>query len=78
MSDAALEAENAMLRERLAKLEAARPADMEGFRQLNDAIVQNRLGLFLAAKAQPRWLTITILVVVVALPVSFCIWMQFI
>ena len=28
---------------------------MEGFRQLNDAIVENRLGSFMVEKAQPRW-----------------------
>ncbi|UAJ12397.1 hypothetical protein [Polymorphobacter megasporae] len=74
MSDVALEAEVARLRDQVAKLEAARPADLEGFRQLNDAIVNNRLGAFVREKTQPRWLTITILVLVVALPVCFCIW----
>ncbi len=64
MSDVALEAEVARLRDQVAKLEAARPADMEGFRQLNDAIVNNRLGAFVREKAQPKWLTRLIAVVV--------------
>ena len=73
MSDAALEAENAMLRERLAKLEAARPADMEGFRQLNDAIVENRLGAFVREKGQPRWMRIAIPILVCAPLVYFAV-----
>ena len=64
MSEQALRDEVQMLREQVARLEAARPADMEGFRQLNDAIVGNRLGAFVREKAQPKWLTRTIAVVV--------------
>lgn len=64
MSDVALEAEVARLRDQVAKLEAARLTDMEGFRQLNDAIVNNRLGAFVREKAQPKWVTRTIAVVV--------------
>ena len=64
MSEQALRDEVQMLREQVARLEAARPTDMEGFRQLNDAIVGNRLGAFVREKAQPKWLTRTIAVVV--------------
>ena len=62
MSEQALRDEVQMLREQVARLEAARPADMEGFRQLNDAIVSNRLGAFVREKAQPKWVTRTIAV----------------
>ena len=64
MSEQALRDEVQLLREQVARLEAAGPADMEGFRQLNDAIVGNRLGAFVRAKAQPKWLTRTIAFVV--------------
>jgi hypothetical protein len=64
MSEQALRDEVQMLREHVARLEAARPADMEGFRQLNDAIVNNRLGEFVREKAQPKWLTRTIAFIV--------------
>jgi len=64
MSEQALRDEVQLLREQVARLEAARPADMEGFRQLNDAIVDNRLGAFVREKAQPKWVTRTIAVVV--------------
>ena len=77
MSDAALEAENVLLRERLGKLEAARPADMEGFRQLNDAIVENRLGSFIAEKAQPRWLRVAIPIFVLTGFVSMFLLLAF-
>ncbi len=66
MSEQALRDEVQALREHVARLEAARPADMEGFRQLNDAIVDNRLGAFVREKAQPKWLTRTIAFVVFA------------
>ena len=39
---------------------------MEGFRQLNDAIVSNRLGAFVREKAQPKWVTKTIAFMVFA------------
>ena len=77
MSDAALEAENVLLRERLAKLEAARSADMEGFRQLNDAIVENRLSSFIAEKAQPRWLRVAIPIFVLTGFVSMFLLLTF-
>lgn len=64
MSDLALEDEVARLRDQVAKLQAARPADMEGFRQLNDAIVNHRLGAFVREKAQPKWVTRTIATIV--------------
>ena len=60
MSDNALREEVLQLRSQVARLEAARdrpagrPAEMEGFRQLNDAIVEGRLQSF-AWKLQPRW-----------------------
>ena len=60
MSEQALRDEVQLLREQVARLEATRPADMEGFRQLNDAIVNNRLGAFVREKAQPKWVTRTI------------------
>jgi len=66
MSEQALRDEVQTLREQVARLEAARPADMEGFRQLNDAIVDNRLGAFVREKAQPKWVTRTIAFVVFA------------
>lgn len=66
MSEQALRDEVQLLREQVARLEAARPADMEGFRQLNDAIVSNRLGAFVREKAQPKWVTRTIAFVVFA------------
>ena len=64
MSEQALRDEVQMLREQVARLEAGRPADMEGFRQLNDAIVGNRLGAFVREKAQPKWVTRTIAFIV--------------
>jgi len=64
MSEQALRDEVQILREQVARLEAARPADMEGFRQLNDAIVGNRLGAFVREKAQPKWMTRTIAFIV--------------
>ncbi|MGI4880939.1 MAG: hypothetical protein ACRYG4_26050 [Janthinobacterium lividum] len=70
MSDVALEAEVTRLRDEVAALKAARPADIEGFRQLNDAIVENRLGAFVREKAQPRWVTWTIGIIAAA-PVSY-------
>ena len=60
MSDDALREEVRQLRSQVAGLEAARdrpagrPAEMKGFRQLNDAIVEGRLQSF-AWKLQPRW-----------------------
>ena len=66
MSEQALRDEVQTLREQIARLEAARPADMEGFRQLNDAIVGNRLGAFVREKAQPKWVTRTIAFIVFA------------
>ena len=66
MSEQALRDEVQLLREQVARLEATRPADMEGFRQLNDAIVSNRLGAFVREKAQPKWVTRTIAFVVFA------------
>ena len=66
MSEQALRYEVQLLREQVARLEAARPVDMEGFRQLNDAIVSNRLGAFVREKAQPKWVTRTIAFVVFA------------
>ena len=66
MSEQALRDEVQLLREQVARLEAARPADMEGFRQLNDAIVDNRLGAFVREKAQPKWVTKTIAFMVFA------------
>ena len=66
MSEQALRDEVQLLREQVARLEAARPADMEGFRQLNDAIVSNRLGAFVREKAQPKWVTKTIAFMVFA------------
>ena len=62
MSEQALRDEVQTLREQVARLEAARPADMEGFRQLNDAIVGNRLGAFVREKAQPKWVTRIIMI----------------
>lgn len=64
MSEQALRDEVQTLREQVARLEAARPADMEGFRQLNDAIIDNRLGAFVREKAQPKWVTRTIAFIV--------------
>ena len=64
MSEQALRDEVQMLREQVARLEAARPADVEGFRRLNDAIVNNRLGAFVREKAQPKWVTRAIAAVV--------------
>ena len=66
MSEQALRDEVQLLREQVARLEAARPADMQGFRQLNDAIVSNRLGAFVREKAQPKWVTRTIAFIVFA------------
>ena len=66
MSDAALEAEVARLRDQVARLEEARGSDMEGFRQLNDAIVNNRLGSFVREKTLPRWARIAIPIIVLA------------
>lgn len=66
MSEQALRDEVQTLREQIARLEAARPADMEGFRQLNDAIVGNRLGAFVREKAQPKWVTRLIAFIVFA------------
>ena len=66
MSEQALRDEVQLLREQVARLEAERPADMEGFRQLNDAIVNNRLSAFVREKAQPKWVTKTIAFVVFA------------
>ena len=60
MSDDALREEVRQLRSQVAGLEAARdrpagrPAEMKGFRQLNDAIVEGRLQSF-SWKLQPRW-----------------------
>ena len=71
MSEQALRDEVQLLREQVARLEAARPADMEGFRQLNDAIVSNRLGAFVREKAQPKWVTRTIAFIVIAPFVAF-------
>ena len=62
MSEQALREEVQMLREKVAQLEAVRPADMEGFRQLNDAIVGNRLGAFVREKAQPKWVMRAIMI----------------
>ena len=64
MSEQALREEVQMLSEKVAQLEATRPADMEGFRQLNDAIVGNRLGAFVREKVQPKWVTRTIAFIV--------------
>ena len=66
MSEQAPRDEVQTLREQIARLEAARPADMEGFRQLNDAIVGNRLGAFVREKAQPKWVTRLIAFIVFA------------
>ena len=66
MSESALEAEVARLRDQVARLQAARAPDMEGFRQLNDAIVNNRLGAFVREKTLPRWQRISIVVLVTA------------
>ena len=66
MSEQALRDEVQLLREQVARLEAERPADMEGFRQLNDAIVNNRLSAFVREKAQPKWVTRTIAFIVFA------------
>ena len=71
MSEQALHDEVQTLREQIARLEAARPADMKGFRQLNDAIVGNRLGAFVREKAQPKWVTRTIAFIVFTPFVAF-------
>ena len=59
MSDDALLAEVRQLRDQVARLERerakpGRASDMDGFRQLNDAIVSGRVQEF-ARNLQPRW-----------------------
>ena len=71
MSEQTLRDEVQMLREQIARLEAGRTADMEGFRQLNDAIVGNRLGAFVREKVQPKWVTRLIAFIVFAPFVAF-------